>query len=287
MDRKSSRNNHLSTRYTTIFRKSITNGGWSFVIGLWVQQRPNLSLFSDESRFTNLGMFNKNNSRYWAREYPHLFRQGAFQERFGINVWMGVIGTRIVGPIFFENPLTADQYLQFLSNEIADFLENLPINEYFHIYYQQDGAPAHNARRVRDHLNQTFEDRWIDTYGPVRWPARSCDITPLIFSIGVTLKKQCTEHSLLIYKISATGLQERVNTAMVLPPSTSLRVNVRCQSFSIILKGQTKEMTTPSQHKKEDHCQVCGEFKYPALKISGQDIGPRWQPYLVGIYMNS
>ncbi|KAJ8941278.1 hypothetical protein NQ318_016943 [Aromia moschata] len=77
-----------------------------------VQQRPNLSrfiLFSDESRFTNLGMFNKNNSRYWARENPHLFRQGAFQERFGVNVWMGVIGTRIVGPIFFENPLTADQ----------------------------------------------------------------------------------------------------------------------------------------------------------------------------------
>ncbi|KAJ8951268.1 hypothetical protein NQ318_008171 [Aromia moschata] len=74
-------------------------------------------------------------------------KQGAFQERFGVNVRMGVIGTRIVGPIFFENPLTADQYLQFLSNEIAGFLENLPINEYFHIYYQQDGTPAHNARR--------------------------------------------------------------------------------------------------------------------------------------------
>ncbi|KAJ8942385.1 hypothetical protein NQ318_011732 [Aromia moschata] len=103
---------HLSTRYTTIFMKPITNGGWSF-----------------------------------ARENPHLFRQGAFQESFGVNVWIGVIGTRIVGPIFFENLLTADQYLQFLSNEIADFLENLPINEYFHIYYQQDGAPAHNARR--------------------------------------------------------------------------------------------------------------------------------------------
>ncbi|KAJ8947343.1 hypothetical protein NQ318_002869 [Aromia moschata] len=106
-------------------------------------------------------MFNRNNSRYWARENPHLFRQGAFQERFDVNMWMGVIGTRIVGPIFFENPLTADQYLQFLNNEIADFLENLSINEYFHICYQQDGAPAHNARRVRDHLNQKFEDRWI------------------------------------------------------------------------------------------------------------------------------
>ncbi|KAJ8950854.1 hypothetical protein NQ318_011150 [Aromia moschata] len=61
-----------------------------------VQQRPNLSrfiLFSDESRFTNLGMFNRNNSRYWSRENPHLFRQGAFQERFGVNVWMGSLAS--------------------------------------------------------------------------------------------------------------------------------------------------------------------------------------------------
>ncbi|KAJ8953808.1 hypothetical protein NQ318_006656 [Aromia moschata] len=87
-----------------------------------VQQRPNLSrfiLFSDESRFTNLGMFNKNNSRYWARENPHLFRQGAFLERFGVNVWMGVIGTRIVGPIFFENLLTADHQKSTLTYSVT------------------------------------------------------------------------------------------------------------------------------------------------------------------------
>ncbi|KAJ8948996.1 hypothetical protein NQ318_023020 [Aromia moschata] len=69
-----------------------------------VQQRPNLSrfiLFTDESRFTNLGMFNKNNSRYWARENPHLFRQGAFQERFGVNVWMGLdLGSNLVYPVY-------------------------------------------------------------------------------------------------------------------------------------------------------------------------------------------
>ncbi|KAJ8953311.1 hypothetical protein NQ318_012105 [Aromia moschata] len=174
-----------------------------------VQQRPNLSrfiLFSDESRFTNLGMFNKNNSRYWARE--NLFRQGAFQERFGVNVWMGVIGTRIVGPIFFENPLTADQYLQFLSNEIADFLENLPINEYFHIYYQQDGAPAHNARRVRDHLNQTFDDRWIGTYGPVRWRARSCDITPLDFFYWGRAELSIGDAEEAVYRTQPTDLPD-------------------------------------------------------------------------------
>ena len=27
-------------------------------------------------------------------------------------------------------------------------------------YFQQDGAPAHYARKVRDYLNQFFLDRW-------------------------------------------------------------------------------------------------------------------------------
>ncbi|KAJ8937566.1 hypothetical protein NQ318_000107 [Aromia moschata] len=169
------------------------------------QQRPNLSrfiLFSLTNHASRIWVCSiKNNSRYWARENPHLFRQGAFQERFGVNVWMGVIGTRIIGPIFFENPVTADQYLQFLSNEIADFFENLPINEYFHIYYQQDEAPAYNARRVRDHLNQTFEDHWIGTYGPVRWPARSCDITPLEFFYWSHIKEA-------VYRTQPTDLQD-------------------------------------------------------------------------------
>ena len=95
------------------------------------QQQPLLKLqilFSDESRFTNLGMFNRNNTRYWATENNHLVREGAFQERFGINVWlMGVIGTRIIGPIFFEQHLTANQYLAFMQNYIEIFLENLPV----------------------------------------------------------------------------------------------------------------------------------------------------------------
>lgn len=148
------------------------------------QQQPLLNahiLFSDESRFTNLGMFNRNNTRYWSTENNHLFREGAFQERFGINVWLGVIGTRIIGPIFFEQHLNAVQYLAFLQNTIADILENLPVRQYAQVLYQQDGAPAHNARIVTAYLNATFGNRWIGTNGPVRWPARSPDLTPLDF----------------------------------------------------------------------------------------------------------
>ena len=142
-------------------------------------------LFSDESRFTNLGMFNRNNVRYWATENQHHFREGAFQERFGVNVWLGVLGTSIVGPIFFDQPLTADLYLNFLQTTINDFIESLPLAEIPNIYFQQDGAPVHNARISVNYLNDTFGDHWIGTNGPVRWPARSPDLTLLVFFLEV------------------------------------------------------------------------------------------------------
>lgn len=88
---------------------------------------PYKILYSDESRFTNNGMFNKNNTRYWAKENPRLLRQGHFQERFGFNVWMGIIGTRLVGPIIFDGQLNGERYLSFLRNEIENFVDDLPL----------------------------------------------------------------------------------------------------------------------------------------------------------------
>lgn len=168
------------------------------------QQHPLLKsqiLFSDESRFTNLGMFNRNNTRYWATENHHLVREGRFQERFGINVWLGVLGTRIIGPIFFEEHLTADQYLDFLQNHIENILENLPVRQYAQIFYQQDGAPAHTARIVTTYLNATFGDRWMGTNGPVRWPARSPDLTPLDFFYWGHIKEK-------VYRTKPQNIQD-------------------------------------------------------------------------------
>lgn len=132
---------------------------------------------------------NRNNTRYWATENNHLFRGGAFQERFGINVWLGVIGTRIVGPIFFYGPLNGARYLHFLQNEIQNFIEVLPV-QHEHVFYQQDGAPPHNARVVTDYLSETFNNRWIGTHGPIRWPARSPDLTPLDFFYWAHIKEK-------------------------------------------------------------------------------------------------
>jgi hypothetical protein len=39
----------------------------------------------------------------------------------------------------------------------------------------------HFGRVVRDHLNERFHERWIGRGGPVSWPPRSPDLTPLEF----------------------------------------------------------------------------------------------------------
>ncbi|GFV52096.1 putative LOC100569746 [Trichonephila clavipes] len=40
-------------------------------------------------------------------------------------------------------------------------------------------ATCHTARATIDLLKDTFGDRLISRFGPVNWPPRSCDLTPL------------------------------------------------------------------------------------------------------------
>ena len=49
------------------------------------------------------------------------------------------------------------------------------------IWFQQDGATCHTARETMDLLRSRFGEQFISRLGPVDWPLRSCDITPLDF----------------------------------------------------------------------------------------------------------
>ena len=49
------------------------------------------------------------------------------------------------------------------------------------LYFQQDGAPSHYFRGVQEHVDETFLLKWIGRKGPIDWPARSTDLTPMDF----------------------------------------------------------------------------------------------------------
>ncbi len=53
--------------------------------------------------------------------------------------------------------------------------------------WQQDDAPPHYGKIVRDYLDDAFV-RWIGRRGTVEWPARSPDLTPCDFSLWGIVK---------------------------------------------------------------------------------------------------
>ena len=148
-------------------------------------------LWSDKSRFCNNGWFNRNIHYRWTHKNQHFHRETAFQERFGINVWLGILDSKVIGPFFFEEHLSGEMYLNFLRNDFQDMLDDLPliVNRNFQ-YFQQHGAPAHRDRRCTRFLNNFVPNRWIGNNGPINWPPRSPDLTPLDFSIWGSIKNQ-------------------------------------------------------------------------------------------------
>ncbi|KFM67718.1 hypothetical protein X975_00548, partial [Stegodyphus mimosarum] len=85
---------------------------------------------------------------------------------------------RVIGPFFFtEKTVSSVIYLDMLENFVFPQLEELQP----HVFLQQDGAPPHWGTIIRSSLNDHFTGRWIGQGGPIPWPPRSPDITPLDF----------------------------------------------------------------------------------------------------------
>ena len=56
------------------------------------------------------------------------------------------------------------------------------------MWFQQDGATSNTALVTIDLLKGKFGERVISRNGPVEWPPRSCDLTPLDFFLWAHIK---------------------------------------------------------------------------------------------------
>ncbi|GFW72567.1 putative LOC100569746 [Trichonephila clavipes] len=99
-----------------------------------------------------------------------------------LTVWYALWAGGIIGPYFFKNDeghnvtVNGDRYRAMITNFFIPELNNHDVQE---LWFQQDGATCHTARATIDLLKDTFGDRLISRLGPVNWPPRSCDLTPL------------------------------------------------------------------------------------------------------------
>ncbi|GFS81032.1 DUF4817 domain-containing protein [Trichonephila clavipes] len=110
-------------------------------------------LFSDEAHFWLNGYVNKQNCHIWSEANPQVYVETPLHPE-KLTVWCALWAGGIIGPYIFKN----------------DEGHNVTVN---------DGATCHTARATIDLLKYTFGDRLISRFGPVNWPPRSCDLTPL------------------------------------------------------------------------------------------------------------
>jgi hypothetical protein len=92
-----------------------------------------------------------------------------------------------------EDRIDGAQYLNFLQKTFPILMDDLPLNVRQDMWYQLAGAPAHFTRPVGGWLNRNYPGRWIGRGGPVTWPARSPDFTPLDFFMGL-YERKCLCH---------------------------------------------------------------------------------------------
>lgn len=208
------------------------------VYSTWIlrQSRQNFHfyktvLWTDEASFTRHGILNLRNLHRWERENPKAIRTSKFQHEFSVNVWAGLIDNLLLGPFILPMRLNADNYLQFLNEELPTLLEDVPLIIRRDMWLQMDGAPAHFGIEVRNFLNNNYP-RWIGRGGRVAWPPRSPDLNPLDFYFWGTMK------TLVYAQVSNTRdeLLERIRQA-----AQQLRENfheVRSATSSIVMRAQ-------------------------------------------------
>lgn len=147
-----------------------------------ILQQPTLVediIFTDEAIFYLHGNSNSKNEVYWSQENPHVIKETHHSYNPKVLVWFGMHGFNVLGPYFFDVTLNSERYLFLLTEFLQQYLERLNPDQRQRTYFQQDGASVHYAKCVREWLDVTFPQRWIGRGGPINWPPRSPDLTPL------------------------------------------------------------------------------------------------------------
>jgi hypothetical protein len=149
----------------------------------------NILWWTDEACFTREGVLSVH-SHLWARDNPHAIRERGYQVRFSVNVWVVIVGDIVVGLYLLPDRLTAQRYRDFLETVLPGLLEDVPRAVKQRLWFQHDGALANCGEDVQQWLNAACPGRWIGRGGPIAWPPRSPDQTPMYFFLWGHLKEQ-------------------------------------------------------------------------------------------------
>ncbi|GFW45422.1 putative transposable element [Trichonephila clavipes] len=152
-------------------------------------------LFSDEAHFWLNGYVNKQNCHIWSEANPQVYVETPLHPE-KLTVWCALWAGGIIGPYFFKSDeghnvtVNGDRYRAVITNFFIPELKSHDVQE---LWFQQDGTTCHTARAPIDLLKDTFGDRLISRFGPVNWPPRSCDLTPLDYFFTTSQRSHLTD----------------------------------------------------------------------------------------------
>jgi hypothetical protein len=132
-----------------------------------------------------------------------------------VSVWTGIVGDNVVGPYLASDRLNAQRYRDYLETVVPGMFEEMPLSVTRSSWFQHCGAPAHYAEEVRQWLHATSPGRWTGRRGPIAWPPRSPDLTPIKFSLWGHLKEYVYVVSPMARKEFISKLQAAVTTVDV------------------------------------------------------------------------
>ena len=101
-----------------------------------------------------------------------------------LTAWCGLWSGGIIGPFFFKNDAEATvtangiRYRAMINQVLFLKINGIDADD---IWFQQDGATCHTTNETINVLKEKFVESIISRNGPVDWPPRSCDLTPLDF----------------------------------------------------------------------------------------------------------
>lgn len=144
------------------------------------REKKSLIFFSDEKNFQQDQKVNRRNNRWLCESVTNV--PIVMKTKFTATVMvLGVVSNEgdIMDPYFFSQGLkiNADVYLEVLRDVVVPWMKKVANGRHF--IYQQDGAPAHNAKKVQDFLRANVPQFWPKDM----WPPSSPDINPLDYYV--------------------------------------------------------------------------------------------------------
>ena len=179
--------------------------------------------FSDEKTFSVDPYRNRQNDR-WIRlggpdsavsaevqsgdRYHTTTKHPAAAMFLGVVASTGEVGPKIWFPQGYR--LNADQYIKVLKSKILPWMRSVavehgPRGQPAKFCFQQDGAPAHTAKKTVKFL----KDQGIEFWTPVMWPPSSPDMAPLDYGVWPLL----TAAACRTRAVNVGTMKRRVNNA--------------------------------------------------------------------------